>query len=79
MKNWFKKIELDNYDVLVIRSSNHDDGEYIKVMSLYEDVEVNATMGFEDDVDRADKAFKLFDKSSAHNFVVNMEKAMTEE
>jgi len=57
MKGWCKIIETETHDVLVSRSSK-DEKEVIEVTIQTEICEVTQTLGFNEDVEKADKVFK---------------------
>ncbi len=69
MKNWFKKVEFEEYDILVVRDSNDEDGENIKVTACFEDVKVSATFGYEDNEEKADEKFKEYGQKHAKEFI----------
>lgn len=74
MNNWFKKIELENHDVLLERVSTDEDGEAIRMSVRLGGALVKATLGFEDDNQGADDAFANFQTSDAESFVTEMVK-----
>jgi phosphate uptake regulator len=74
MKKWCKIIRLDEYDILVQRSCNNSDGEYVCVTLRVNEGELRTTMGFEDDVEEADKAYANYKKADAEKVVEAFEK-----
>lgn len=74
MKNWCKIISLPTHDVLVERISNHDDLEAVRVSARFDDhgAHLKATLGFEEDEQKADEAFENYDEAAAQNFLDGM-------
>ena len=74
MKKWCKIIRLDEYDILVQRSCNNSDGEYVSVSLRVDEGQLTTTMSFEDDVKGADKAYADYKKVDAEKVVEAFEK-----
>ena len=72
MKNWFRTIELVNHDVLVVRNASDEDGEYVEVTAKFDEVIATIKLGFEDDVEAADKCFNTYNAGHAQEFVKNI-------
>ena len=78
MKHWFREITLPEHDVLVVRGCNEEDGEFIEATARIGELTAAMKMGFEDDVEKADKAFNSYNVGNAENFVKSIKEAMTD-
>lgn len=74
MRNWAKIIEVGDYDILVQRLCNNDDGEHVSITLKVDEGQLTTTMGFEDDSHEANEAFKNFKKEDAIKIVDSFEK-----
>lgn len=72
MKNWFRKIELPEHDVLVVRNSSDEDGEYVEISVQLDGMTASMKLGFEDDSEKADKCLNTYNVANATEFVKNM-------
>ena len=79
MKNWCKVIPLEDYDVLVERISNEQDKEAIRVSVRMHGMHLMAIMGFEEDGEKADKAFDKYDEAGAGEFIAGMQGMMSDQ
>lgn len=78
MKNWFKKVEFEEYDILVVRDSNNEDGENVKITACFDSVKVSATIICEDDETRANKIFTEYGQNQAKEFIEQFQKMFAE-
>jgi len=74
MKNWSKVFKFKEYDILIQRLCNNDDGEHISITLRVNEGQLITTMSFEDDVDQADKAFADYTKKDAQKVIDAFEK-----
>lgn len=74
MRNWAKIIEVGDYDILVQRLCNNDDGEHVSITLKVDEGQLTTTMGFEDDSHEANEAFKNFKEEDAIKIVDSFEK-----
>lgn len=78
MKNWFKKVEFEEYDILIVRDSNHEDGENVKVTVCFNNVKVSATLIYEDDEAKADKSYLEYGEKQAKELIGGFKDMFTE-
>jgi len=74
MKGWCKIIETEKYDVLVQRKSD-DEAEVVSVTIQTEICEVTQTLGFDENVEKADKVYlEHIDEKYCLDFISAVEK-----
>jgi uncharacterized lipoprotein YehR (DUF1307 family) len=79
MKGFCKIIELEHYDVVVIRSSDDEHQEHITVQSRFEGASVVITYTYEDDEKAAINAFGMMNKKECQKFIDGIESMMKPE
>ena len=76
MKGFAKIIELPEYDVILMRGYDDEDGETVEMIAMIGGSKVVTTMGFDDDIQKADKAMNSLGEKHAQGFVDNVLKMM---
>ena len=81
MKSWCKIIELDNYEILVQRLVNKEDGEHVQITVRMKDGQFIKTASFGDGDEAEQSAIEVYEaygEKEAMLFVDELEKLMKE-